>query len=256
MVGGYTPERIALRRAVALAYDIDAALLHMYRGQAIRAQSTVPPHSFGGNPKFVGPLAEYDPAKAKALLDTFGYVDRDGDGYREMPDGSPLVLELGSTPDGASKISDEVWRRSMDAIGLRIDFRKAKWPELLRESRAGRLMMWGLGWSAGSPDADTFYQILYGPNKGQSNHSRFDHPEFNAIFARAMMLPHGPERDALYDQLNRIVAAYAPLRPYVHRIGTTLWHPWVYGYQRHPAAPNIFWKFIDIDPLPQAQARK
>ena len=47
-----------------------------------------------------------------------------------------------------------------------------------------------------------------------------------------------------------------PLRPWVHRIGTTLWHPWVYGYQRHPTSPNIFWKFIDIDPLPQAQARK
>jgi ABC-type transport system substrate-binding protein len=256
VVGGYSPEKVALRRAIALGFDIDATVLQVYRGQAIRAQSTAPPHSFGGDPKFSGPLAEYNPAKAKALLDTYGYVDRDGDGYRENPDGSKLVLELGSTPDGASKVTDEIWRRSMDAIGLRIEFRKAKWPELLRESRAGKLMMWGLGWSAGSPDADTFYQILYGPNKGQSNHSRFDHPEFNAIMARSMALPHGPERDALYDQMNRIAAAFAPMRPWVHRIGTTLWHPWVYGYQRHPTSPNIFWKFIDIDPLPQALARK
>jgi ABC-type transport system substrate-binding protein len=255
VVGGYTPEKVALRRAIALGYDIEASILQVYRGQARRAHTTVPPGSIGADTGFVGPLAEYNPAKSRALLDTFGYVDRDGDGYREMPDGSTLVLELGSTPDGASKVGDEVWRRSMDAIGLRVEFRKAKWPELLRESRAGKLMMWGLGWTAGSPDADPFYQILYGPNKGQSNHSRFDHPEFNALFERAKVLPHGPERDALFDRMNRIFSAYAPMRPIVHRIGTSLAHPWVSGYQRHPVLRE-FWKFIDIDPLPQAQARK
>ncbi len=255
VVGGYAPEKVALRRAIALGYDIEASVLQVYRGQARRAQTTVPPGAIGADPKFSGPLAEYSPARAKALLDTYGYVDRDGDGYREMPDGSKLVLELGSTPDGASKVGDEVWRRSMDAIGLRVEFRKAKWPELLRESRAGKLMMWGLGWSAGNPDADTFYQILYGPNKAQSNHSRFNHPEFNALFDRARVLPDGPERDALFDRMNRIVSAYAPLRPIVHRIGTSLWHPWLSGYQRHPVMRE-FWKYLDLDPLQQAQARR
>jgi ABC-type transport system substrate-binding protein len=255
VLGGYAPEKVALRRAIALGYDIDASVLQVYRGQARRAQGTVPPDAIGADPKFVSPLAEYNPAKAKALLDTYGYIDRDGDGYREMPDGSKLVLEIGSTPDGASKIIDEVWRRSMDAIGLRIEFKKAKWPELLRESRSGKLMMWGLGWLAGDPDADTFYQILYGPNKGQSNHARFDHPEFNALFGQARVLPDGPEREALYTQMNRIVAAYAPLRPIVHRIGTSLWHPWLYGYQRHPVMRQ-FWKYLDVDPAAQALAQK
>jgi ABC-type transport system substrate-binding protein len=255
VLGGYTPEKVALRRAIALGYDVEASILQVYRGQATRAQTTVPPGAIGANSKFAGPLAEYNPAKAKALLDTYGYVDRDGDGYRELPDGSRLVLELGSTADGASKVGDEVWRRSMDAIGLRIEFRKAKWPELLRESRAAKLMMWGLGWTAAIPDADPFYQIIYGPNKGQANHSRFDHPEFNALFEQAKVLPNGPERDALFDRMNRIFSAYAPLRPIVHRIGTSLWHPWVFGYQRHPVLRE-FWKFIDLDPLPQAQARK
>jgi ABC-type transport system substrate-binding protein len=244
-----------LRRAIALGYDIEANILQVYRGQAVRAHTTVPPGAIGADRRFVGPLAEYDPAKAKALLDTYGYVDRDGDGYRELPDGSPLVLELGSTPEGASKVGDEVWRRSMDAIGLRIEFRKAKWPELLREARAGKLMMWSLGWTATIPDADTFYQILYGPNKGQSNHSRFNQPEFNALFERARGLPDGPERDALFGRMNRIVSAYAPLRPIVHRVATSLWHPWVIGYQRHPVMYE-FWKFLDLDPQSQAQARR
>ena len=39
--------------------------------------------------------SRYDVARAKALLDIYGYVDRDGDGWREQPDGSPLVLHDG-----------------------------------------------------------------------------------------------------------------------------------------------------------------
>ena len=116
-------------------------------------------------------------------------------------------------------------------------------------------MMWGLGWLAGNPDAQTFYDILYGKNKGQSNHSRFDLPEFNALYDQALVLADGPERQALYARMDRLVAAYAPMRPFVHRIGTSLAQPWVIGYQRHPVMRQ-FWKFIDIDPLPQAQARQ
>ena len=32
-------------------------------------------------------MSDYDPARAKALLDLYGYVDRNGDGWRERPDG-------------------------------------------------------------------------------------------------------------------------------------------------------------------------
>ena len=87
----------------------------------------------------------------------------------------------------------------MDALGLRIEFKAAKWPENLKASRAGKLMMWGVGWSAGQPDGDTFLALGYGPNKGQANHARFDLPAFNELYERQRMLPDGPERQALLD---------------------------------------------------------
>jgi len=255
VVGGYAPDKVALRRAIALAYDVESAIRQIYRGQAIRAQSTVPPGAFGHDRTLAGPLAEYSPARAKALLDTFGYVDRDGDGYRDLPDGKKLVLEVASPPDSQSKVSDEVWRRSMERVGVRVEFRKAKWPELLRESRSGRLMVWGLGWIAAIPDADPFYQILYGPNAGQSNHSRFNHPAWNRLFEQAKLLPDGPERSALYRDMDKLFFAYAPLRPIAHRITTGLMHPWVIGYQRHPVLRE-FWKYVDIDAEVLARAKK
>src|SRR2546428_4073213 len=168
VVGGYTPEKVALRRAIALAVDPQEWIRALYYGQAIVAQSTVPPGAYGFDPEVAGPLAEFNPAKAKALLDVYGYVDRDGDGYREAPDGSKLVLEMATTPDSQGKKQDELWRKHMDRVGLRIEFNKKQWPEHLRASRAGKLMMWSLGWIAGDPDADTFYTILYGRTKARS----------------------------------------------------------------------------------------
>jgi ABC-type transport system substrate-binding protein len=257
VVGGYTPEKVALRRAVSLAFDTDEAIRALYRGQALVAQSTVPPQAIGGDPDLVGPLAEFNPAKAKALLDVYGYVDRDGDGYREAPDGSKLVLEVATTPDTRGKITDELFHKFLERVGLKSAVRKAKWPEHLRDARAGKLMIWQLGWLSSSPDAETFYEIVYGPNKGQSNLARFDLPQFNAIFDKAKVLqPSNPERDRLYRQLDDLIFAYAPVRPMAHRIVTGIAQPWVVGYRRNPVRRD-FWQFLDIDAqaLPEPPSR-
>ena len=256
VVGGYTPEKVALRRAISLAFDTDEAIRAIYRGQAIAAQSTVPPQAYGADPDLAGPLAEFNPAKAKALLDVYGYVDRDGDGYRESPDGSKLVLEVATTPDSQGKQLDELWHKFMERVGLRTEFRKAKWPEHLRDSRAGKLMIWTLGWLATDPDADTFYVVLYGPNKGQSNLSRFNLPAWNALYDKAKMLSNSPERDQLYREMDKLFFAYAPVRPIAHRIVTGLTQPWVIGYRRNQVMRE-FWKYLDVDEsvLPAQHAR-
>ena len=246
VVGGYAAERVALRRAIGLAYDIDAAIRINARGQAIAAQSVLPPGAIGFDPALSSPLAEYNPARAKALLDTYGYVDQDGDGWREQPDGKPLQLVLASPSTQLSRNADELWKKSMNAVGIRIDFRKGKWQELIRESRAGKLMMFSSGWSGPMPDGEYFMGILYGPNAGQSNQSRFDHPEFNRLFAQAAQLPDGPERERLYREMNRWLFAYAPLRPTVTPIETALMHARVVGFRKHPVLRG-FWKYVDVD---------
>jgi ABC-type transport system substrate-binding protein len=257
VVGGYTPEKVALRRAISLGIDPDEWIRAVYYGQAIVAQSTVPPNAFGADPDLASPLAEFNPAKAKALLDVYGYVDRDGDGYRELPDGSKLVLEIASVPDSQGKRQDELWRKWMDRIGVRTEFKKNQWPQHLKDSRAGKLMIWNLGWLAGDPDADTFYQILYGISKGQANHSRFDLPAWNALYKQARVLPDSPQRDALYREMDRLFFAYAPLRPIAHRTLTGLAQPWLVGFRRNGLKREL-WQYLDIDesalPSPQTRA--
>ena len=252
VVGGTTPAKVALRRAMSLAVDVDREIRLARRGQAIPAQGIVGPNTFGFDAAFKTEMSQFNLPRAKALLELHGYVDSNRDGWREQPDGTPLIVEYATSPDQQSRQLVEQWQRNMTALGVRMEFKTAKWPENLKSSRAGKLMMWGVGWNASTPDGDDFLSLGYGPNIGGSNHARFNLPAYNAVYEQQKRLPDGPERAALMARLQRLLVAYMPYKTHVHRIGTDLAHPWVLGYQR-----NIFvlpfWKFVDIDP--EAQRR-
>ena len=252
VVGGYTPDKVALRRALALAYDVQREISQVRKEQAIPAQSIIPPLLSGYSPQLKTEMSDYDLARAKALLDLYGYVDKNGDGWRDMPDGSPLVLEYASQPDQLNRQLQELWRKAMDSVNVRIEFKIAKWPEQLKASRAGKLMMWGVAWSAANPDGSYFLDLLYGPNKGQANHARFDLPEFNALYKKQLVMPDGPEREAVMREAKLLAVAYMPYKVTGHRIATDLMHSWVYGYRRHPFMRD-FWRYIDI--VPEARER-
>ncbi|BDI03528.1 ABC transporter substrate-binding protein [Sphaerotilus microaerophilus] len=246
VVGGYTPEKVALRRAMNLAYNGPQELVLVRRNQAVRAEGPIPPINYGHDPALRSEMSEYSPAKARALLDLYGYRDRDGDGWRETPDGQPLELELATQSDQASRQLAEIWQKSSKAIGIRMRFKIAQWPENLKSSRTGKLMMWGVAWLAGSPDGDTFLALGYGPNKGAANHARFNLPAFNELYIRQNKLPDGPERFALMQQAVKLMVAYAPYKMSSWRIATDLMHPWVIGYRRNPFQRE-FYKYVDID---------
>jgi ABC-type transport system substrate-binding protein len=192
-------------------------------------------------------MSDRDLPRAKALLDQFGYVDKDGDGWRDQPDGKPLVLRMSSLGDQRSRLANDLLRRSLAGVGLRIEFDVSTWPELLKKSRAGTLMMWGYSWSAGSPDGGFFLGIAYGPNASEANDPRFQLPAFDRLFERQLRLPDGPEREALIRQAKLLAVAYMPYKVTGHRVATDLLHAQVVGYRRHPFLRDFF-RYVDVEP--------
>jgi len=246
VVGGYTPERIALRRAVVMGFDTHDLVKVVWNGQARVATQIVPPDATG-HIKGLDVHPAYDPATARALLDHFGYKDRNGDGFRELPDGKPFTLMMGSTPTSRDRDRDELWKKSMKAIGVRIDFIKQKWPDLLKMGRDGnQLQMWSVGWINNSGDGDAFVQLLYGPNAGQSNIGRFHNADYDKAYAASKRIPDGPERDKLYFRMAKILEAYTPVDLDVYRYENTLVRPWVGGYKKNVLFEHA-WKYLDID---------
>ena len=88
VVGGYTPERVALRRAISLATNIQEEIRLPRRGQGVQGMAPLNPHTFGYDPQRVTEIGIYDLPRARALLDTYGYssetrrVARTTDGAR------------------------------------------------------------------------------------------------------------------------------------------------------------------------------
>ncbi|MFZ2987426.1 ABC transporter substrate-binding protein [Ideonella sp.] len=246
VVGGYTPERIALRRAINLSIDIEREINLVRRGQGIPAQSIIVPSTTGYDTRFKSEMGDYDPARARALLDLYGYVDKDGDGWRDLPDGSPLKLVKNTQPDQQSRQLDDLWQRNLSAIGVRIEFKSAKWPENLKAAQAGKLQMWGVASSSSQLDGQGALARMYSPVKGGANLARFENKRFDAIYDQMMGMPDGPERDALFLEAKRISITYAPYKNHLHRFVTDMAHPWVIGYRR-PVFWQDWWQFVDVD---------
>lgn len=245
VVGGYAPDKVALRRAFSLGYDVDAEIRIIRQGQAMPATQVIPPTVTGHDPSLDGRKA-YDPAAAKALLDRFGYRDVDGDGFRELPDGKPLVLKLASAPSAIDRQYDELRQKSANAIGLKVEFVKQKWPDLLKAARLGQIQMFTLGNINTTPEGFGFLGLLYGPNSGFSNLARFRLPEFDKLYEEARALPNGPERERVMQRMNELVSAYAPWNITVFRYENVLTQPWLGAYKYSGFTQHPF-PYLDVD---------
>ncbi|MBK5481452.1 oligopeptide ABC transporter substrate-binding protein [Peribacillus sp. TH16] len=87
-----------LRQAMAYAINNEEVGEKMYKGLRFPANSVITPN-FKYNNKDVKPY-EFDPEKAKKLLDEAGYVDTNKDGLREDPDGKEFKINFASMSGG------------------------------------------------------------------------------------------------------------------------------------------------------------
>ncbi len=245
-IGGYTPEKIALRRAISMAYPVGDEIAIIEKNQAIKAWSPIAEGMSGFVDEHT-PTLEYNPAKAKALLDLYGYIDRDGDGWRDMPDGSPLVIDHATQPDQRERSRNELWRRAMENIGIRMSFNKVeKLPELRRQAALGLIQMFSYGWIADYPDGENYLQLFWSKSIGGPNYTLFSLPEYDRLYEQVRIMPDSPARTALYQRMVHLLWVYNPWRVNTLKQGTILIQPWVLGYKKHPFSHEPF-KYLDVD---------
>ena len=245
VIGGYSSDRIALRRAIALSYNRAEDIRILEKGLAIPAQSPLPPDMPGYDPAYRSPV-EYNVPLARALLDRFGYRQNGKDGYRTTPAGKPLILTMHTLASTTGRLRDELWRRNLNAIGIRVEFKSDKYGDIIKASRLGKVQMFETNWIADFPDGENFFQLLYGPNSGRANYARFDLPAFNRRYEQARQLPDSPARTQLYRDMTQLVHGYAPWVIRTHPLSADLLHPWVKNYKRHPVEFTV-WRYVDID---------
>jgi len=253
VIGGYTPEKIALRRAVAMSYNIDDDIRVLRQGQGAAATQIIPPGMTGYDPT-LDVRTPFDAKAARALLDKFGYKDRDGDGFREAPDGKPLTVLMASPTTTADRQGDELWQKGMNSVGLRVEFVKQKWPDLLKMARLGQLQAWRLGNINTTPEGFGFHGLLYSKNAGFSNLARFNLPDYDRSYERARALPDSPERTRELRRMSELVNLYAPWVMLAYRYENVIVQPWLHGYKYNPTFQYPF-AYLDVDAAARRAAR-
>jgi ABC-type transport system substrate-binding protein len=227
VVGGYTAAQVALRRAISLGIDSRKIIDYAYMGLGAVAQGPTLPHTSAYDPKLKTECGDYDPARARALLDLYGFLDKDGDGWRERPDGSPLVLRVSTQTQARDRKIAEVLNNCLKVLGIRIQLAIAQWPENLKAARSGAYQVWSVGGSSGQPDSGGAFMKYDSRQIGGQNMGRIRLPALDKLYDRIQTLPDGPERLAAFREAERIGLAYMPYRRPV------FWQDW--------------WHYVDID---------
>jgi ABC-type transport system substrate-binding protein len=249
VIGGYGKDKVALRRAISLAYNSAEDIALLKKGMAVKAESPLPSEAIGYDPHYRSPVP-YDTALANALLDKFGYQQRDPDGFRRQPKNgggtAPLTLTMHSEATVGGRLRDELWRKCLNSVGLRVVFKSDKKTEIIKASRLGKVQMFESNWVADFPDGENFYQLLYGPNAGRANYARFDLPAYNERYEKSRLLPDGAARNKLYFEMNQLIHAYNPWVPLTHVLSADIRQPWLKNYKRHPVEFTA-WRYLDLD---------
>jgi ABC-type transport system substrate-binding protein len=245
LVGGFSKEKIALRRAIIMGFDLPAEIRVIAKNQAMQAQMPIPPGVVGYDPNYRS-INQYDPALANKLLDYFGYK-KGSDGYRSLPDGKRLTLRQATGTSAIDREQSELWKRSMDAIGIRIQFDPGKFADTLKAAKACHVMMWQAAWTADYPDGDNFMQLLYGPNTGESNNGCYESKAYDAMYEKSLTLPpDSVDRDHLFIDMTRQMEVDGAWSLDTFPIRNQLIRPWVKGYKKHPILQAEF-VYLDID---------
>ncbi|QER40332.1 heme-binding protein [Acinetobacter suaedae] len=242
IIGGTSLEKVALRRAIAMSFNVDEYIRILRKGQAVKAEMLVPAGVNGHNPNYRSSIG-YNPVLANKLLDHFGYK-KSADGYRTLPNGKALTLKINTESGSASVMYSELWKKNLDAIGIRVDFRVSNFADNLKAATQCQYMVWSGAWHADYPEGENFTQLLYGPNVGRGNQFCYRSTAYDDLYKQAMQQP--PEkRMPFYEKMSRQIEADNPLILQDTRIRNWVIQSHVQGFKAHPIM-NSNWQYLDI----------
>ena len=245
----------AVRKAVDLAMDRRDIVDTVYLGAATAGSpGWVHPSRPSYNPAVA---AEYDPARANALLDEAGYPDGDGDGVREY-DGRPMSFELivnSSDPlplriaELAAEMLAEIGVRARVASVETAAWEDAVWPGFdVDNGRNYQLAVWG--WSA-PIQANTLRAtalVHSSSGIGSLNLTGFSNAEVDAVSEQLLVEPDPQRRFELLGRLQALIAEHLPFVLLAYPDGAYVYDSSVYAGWEFIAGQGIVNKLSLLPP--------
>jgi ABC-type transport system substrate-binding protein len=240
VVGGYTEEKKALRRAMHLATDLQEFNDTFYNGINVLYDGPIPPGLDGYPPDGRAPKSNRGPnlERARELLAKAGYPNGEG-----LPE-----IEYWTDTSANSPEQVELLRRQLEKIGVRLKPRLLDFSQLDQAVKEKRAQMFGFAWGSDYPDGENNLALFYGPNEAPgANSCNYKNPAYDELYREILSMPPSPERTARYEQMRDMVIEDCPYIGSMARTRFYLARPWLKNFR----PTETFWnwlKYLDVDP--------
>ena len=250
VVGGYTPAKRKLRRAISIAINVEEYISIFLNGRGIAAQSPIAPGIYGhekgkaGMNPFVykwddtlGRPVRRSLKEARQLLKEAGYEN----GYDA--DGRQLTIRYAARVKTADRRAALKWvQKQLEKLNIRLVIENTDYNQFTEKVLKGNYQMLHWGWVADYPDAENFLFLLYGPNaklvsKGE-NTPNYENKEYDRLFEQMENMTDSPERLAIIRKMLRILQEDSPWVFDLHSLDYMLYHKWCRNVHPHALAYN------------------
>jgi peptide/nickel transport system substrate-binding protein len=221
-----------LREAIIRAINVPELVQQLYLGYSIPAYSVLPsfvPGYAAGVKNF-----EYDVEKAQSLLKECGAENLS---IKMIAYSNPRPY---NTATGV-KLAEAI-QGYLSKVGVTVDITQYDWTTYKQMATQGEGDIKFYGWTGDNGDADNFMNLLSDQNRSM-NVSGYNNPEYKALIDKAASTPNGPERNALYADMEAIVARDAVWLPISHSIVNVPYAADVVNFSQHPTGSTYF-KFV------------
>ncbi|MFC3705511.1 ABC transporter substrate-binding protein [Devosia honganensis] len=163
-----------------------------------------------------GQYGKFDLEAGIAALDAAGYVDADGDGFRDNPDGTPIAIDI-MVPNGWTDWIDavQISMETMTEAGLNV---KMSTPEAAVWTSGLIAGDYSMTLNALASAANPYFPYIRSFNPGDFGKSRFTAPhwenaEVMELLGQYTQIKDPAEQKAVMDKLQLIVAEAMPVIP-------------------------------------------
>jgi ABC-type transport system substrate-binding protein len=239
LLGGYTPERKALRQAMSLALDWDERNDTFYNGKNIVYDGPIPPtlEGFPEDGKAKGSYRGPNLERARELLAKAGYPNGEG-----LP-----PIEYYTSTGGNNREQADLFKRQLAEVGVQLDVKQVDFSQLIENVNNRKAPMFSFAWSSDYPDAENNLALFYGPNESPgSNHYNYASAEYDALYEKIVKMAPSAERTALYEKMRDMVIEDVPYLGSMARTRHYLIAPWAKNMRPTERCWSWF-KYVDVD---------
>lgn len=239
LLGGYTPEKRALRRAISYAIDLQEINETFYNGRRIVYDGPIPPGLDGHPEDHSVDIAARGPnlSRAKQLLAEAGYPNGEG-----LP-----AIRFYTSQTTINNAVSEMVKRQLAEVNIKFEPVFLDFSTLIENINKKKAPMFGFAWSSDYPDAENNLALFYGPNEAPgSNHYNYKNPEYDALYEQILTMGPSAERTAIYEKMRDMVLDDCAYVGGMARERFYLINPWLLNCK--PTERYYGWfKYLDVD---------